>query len=74
MAFVGIAFIIGGLIPLCLCLFNPNWFWEKLIDITTISGYVRIFGRKKARILVGIQGFIPIIGGVLLCIDSLLTK
>ena len=65
----GVIFLIFGLIYFCLCLFNPNWYWEKLIRIMREKAIVKRYGRQKARYIIGFCGVVFIIVGILLIIN-----
>ena len=63
---LGIIFLIFGLIYFCLCLFNPNWYWKKLIVIMREEAILKHYGRQKARYIIGFVSIIFIIMGLLL--------
>jgi len=62
-------FIIFGLIYLCLCLFNPDWYWGKLIEICMEKAIAKRYGRQKARYIIGFMSVLWIITGILLIIN-----
>jgi hypothetical protein len=67
--YFGIVFAIFGIVLLLSAVYNANWLFGKDVNSSTYSlkkldGWINMFGRNTARIVIGIVSMISILAGI----------
>ena len=67
--YFGVLFVVFGVVLLVAAIRGSKWLFEKDVSGVTyslkkIDGWINMFGKKAARVYVGISGVVVIIAGV----------